>query len=247
MKWFAVIAWSLMFSCGALHAKWNPKSCSSDKNVRLTKCLNDSKFKRLKKVVKRSIAKSWCTEEKANLLMDLVFIQEPKVCVEIGAFTGSTILPIATTLKYIKQGQVYAIDAWSNSEATKYLIPEDPNKAWWLKVDMEEAYNTYKKRLVTWQLKPQCKTLRCAAKKAVHRIKKIDFLHLDGDYSEKGSMQDVTLYIPKVRSGGYILLSNILMRVKNEFTKLEAFSKLFETCEMVCEIENGNTVLLRKR
>ncbi len=247
MKWFVVIAWCLLFSGGPLHSHWNPKSFSKDKNIRVVKCLKDQKFKLLKKAVKKSISKGWCSEEKMNLLMDLIFIHEPKVCVEVGAFTGSSILPVAVALKYLKKGHIYAIDAWSNKEATKHLASDDPNKSWWSKVDMREAYSTYRRRMVFWQVIPQCKTVCQSSQKAIRRLRQIDFLHLDGDYSEKGSIRDVALYIPRVRSGGYILFSNVLMSVKSQLTKLEAFSKLFETCEMVCEIEGGNAVLLRKR
>jgi hypothetical protein len=72
-------------------------------------------------------------------------------------------------------------------------------------------------------------------------------LHLDGDYSEKGSMQDVELYLPRVKSGGYVLLSNLFTMVKGKAPKMKSFTALFDTCEMVCEIERDNAVLFRKR
>lgn len=59
--------------------------------------------------------------------MDVVYTTRPGVCVEIGAFTGSSVLPVAATLKYLGAGKIFAIDAWSNEEAVRYLSPNDPN------------------------------------------------------------------------------------------------------------------------
>lgn len=71
-------------------------------------------------------------------------------------------------------------------------------------------------------------------------------LHLDGDYSVQGSIRDVELYLPKVRRGGYILLSNLLLTVHDEQPKMAALDRLLDYCEIVHELDHGNSLLLRK-
>ena len=41
---------------------------------------------------------SWCSEEKAKLILELVVLTKPNVCVEIGAFTGSCTVPMLAGL-----------------------------------------------------------------------------------------------------------------------------------------------------
>jgi hypothetical protein len=38
---------------------------------------------------------------------------------------------------------------------------------------------------------------------------KIDLLHIDGNHSEKASMRDVELWLPRVPSGGFVVFDDI--------------------------------------
>ena len=49
----------------------------------------------------------WCTLEKADKLMQLIYDTQPKICIEIGVFGGSSIYPTASALKYLGAGTVY--------------------------------------------------------------------------------------------------------------------------------------------
>lgn len=237
-----LIAAALLLSCGALQADFDPEQLDADISV-----LSSPAYKDLKANVTKYLTNSWCSAEKTNLLMDVVLLTRPEVCVEIGAFTGSSVLPVAATLKYLGHGKIFAVDAWSNAEVVKYLDNNDPNKAWWSQVNMNDVYNIFQKMIQTWDLGSYCIPCRNPSDKAVHQIGSIDFLHLDGDYSETGSLQDVSLYLPKVKSGGYVLLSNLFTMVNGKQPKMKAFCALFESCEMVAEIEHDNAVLFRKR
>jgi hypothetical protein len=238
-----------VLSFGGLFADWNPEYLANDEGVipnETAMCAPN--FLELKAKVSKFLVNSWCSQEKANLLMDLVLVTQPKVCVEIGACTGSSVLPVAATLKYLGKGQVFAIDAWSNAEAVKNWEDNDPNKPWWSKVDMKTLQKHFQNMVSTWNVASTCKTLCMPSDKAVSQVpNNIDFLHLDGDYSEKGSMQDIELYLPKVQSGGYILLSGLFTMVNNKQPKLKAFCTLFDSCDIVAEIERDNAVLFKKK
>lgn len=179
-------------------------------------------------------------------MMDLVFFTRPQVCVEIGAFTGSSVLPVAMTLKYLGHGNVYAIDAWTNNEAVKNISVNDPNYEWWSNVDMQNIKNQFYMLLNAWSLRSYCSVIHAPSEIAVDQIPEIDFLHLDGNFSEEGSLLDVQLFLPKVKSGGYILLSNVYAFVDGKRTKMSSMWRIFDECEIICEIDNNNTALFRK-
>jgi hypothetical protein len=241
-----VFCFSVLASYNLLHANWEPEESFMDFDSSALNTLNNVDFKSLKLHVTNALKGSWCSEEKTNLLMDLVYLTQPEVCVEIGAFTGSSVLPVVATLKLLTHGKIYAIDAWSNEEAVKYLTDNDPNKTWWSTIDMKVVRDIFDQMAITWDISPYCTTIQEPSEKAVSNLPEIDFLHLDGDYSEAGSLRDVELYLQKVKSGGYILLSNLFVIVNNTQPKLKAFCTLFDSCEMICEIEHDNAVLFRK-
>lgn len=229
-----------------IYGEWDPQYCVDEESSILER-LEDQKFKELKSQVIGYLENSWCSKEKATLLMDLTMMTQPTVCVEVGAFIGSSVLPVAATLKHIGRGKVYAIDAWSNTEAVKFLSQDDPNRAWWSTVDMKGALKSFKAMIAKWSLKPYCKVISSSSSAAIDKVGSIDFLHLDGDYSEMGSLDDVKNYLPKVKQGGYILFSNLFTMVNGTQPKLKAFCLLSESCELIAEIENDNAVLFRKR
>jgi hypothetical protein len=190
---------------------------------------------------------SWCSEEKARLIFECVVANRPKVCVEIGAFTGSSTLPLLVGLQYLNHGKAYVIDAWSNKEAIRGLPKDDPNTVWWASLDMNAIKNQFIQTMDKWSLSPFFQVLHMSSKKAAKQLPEIDFLHIDGNFSEEGALLDSQLYLPKVAPNGYILVSNLLTMIGNKPTKMKALWPFFEYCEIVCEIENGNAFLFRKK
>ncbi|HEX2579484.1 MAG TPA: class I SAM-dependent methyltransferase [Rhabdochlamydiaceae bacterium] len=207
---------------------------------------SDLQFQKLKEKISLTLKNSWCSETKINLMMDVIYQIKPQVCVEIGVFTGSSLLPVAATLKYLRLGKVYGIDAWSNEEAVKYMPPQDANYTWWSKVDMLAAKKASFNLIRLWKMNPYCTLIHAPSEMGVNYVpNKIDFLHLDGNFGEAGTLLDVQLFLPKVRSGGYILLSNLYQQLDGQFTKMAAMWTLFDTCEIIWN-EDHNIALFRK-
>lgn len=209
-----------------------------------SKALHDVTYQRLKAEVQNRLVNTWCSSEKAGLIMDLIVSEKLKTCVEIGVFTGSSFLPIASSIQYLSQGHVYAIDAWSNAEAIKYMDDEDPNKNWWACVDMRQAHSFFQN--IAQPFERYCIELHCTSEDAVHQIGDIDFLHLDGNYTLEGSLKDAFLYSDKVNVGGYILVSNAHICINQDLPKLDLLYYLAEFCETVRVVDVGNTILYRK-
>lgn len=242
LKYFKFVFLTL-FAFTTLCADWDPAYLEME-NIQI---VENKEFKQLKKKILRELKDSWCSEEKINLLMDFIALTKPKTCVEIGAFTGSSVLPVATTLKFLGEGCIFAVDAWSNKAAIEGLPKNDPNALWWSQVDMDWVHDQFKEMIKKWSLEGFCIEVYSPSKRAVKNIPDdIDFLHLDGNFSEQGSSLDVSLYLPKVQSGGYILLSNFHTCIDGTQTKFDAFCTLFDECEYVCSIEDDNAILFRK-
>ena len=229
-----------------LHAEWNPSYLPFDKSYTLEN-VNDPQLISIENSVCDYLKNSWCSQEKARLLLELIAIVHPKVCVEVGAFSGSSSLPILAGLQYLGKGKGYMIDAWSNEEAIRGLPSNDPNTEWWKTLSMSWAKNQFHYMIDYWSLGSFCKTLHMTSAQAILKIPNIDFLHLDGNFSEEGALLDSELYVSKVVPGGYILLSNALVMIAGKPTKMRALWPLFEHCDIICEIDQGNVLLFRKK
>jgi hypothetical protein len=101
--------------------------------------------------------------------------------------------------------------------------------------------------LQQWSLDSFCQVLPAPSRDAGSAVPAIDFLHLDGNFSEEGALLDSQLYLPKVTARGYALLSNALVTVGGSPTKMKALRPFFEQCEIVCDLDGGNTLLFRKK
>ncbi len=185
----------------------------------------------------------WCSKEKAVNFIDLVIEVDPEVCVEIGVFGGSSLFPVASALKYLGHGIVIGIDPWDKLESLKNFDPlkDEEHINWWSKVNFDRIYYAYLNVLKKHGLEDFVLTEKKTSKAAVKEISSIDVLYIDGDHSEEGIANDVALYLPKVRGGGYIWLNDAL----SEHAQM-GIDLLLEQCEMVKLIDSGNCVLFKK-
>lgn len=186
----------------------------------------------------------WCSEEKARAFAELVLEVNPDVCVEIGVFGGRSLLPVAAALKALSHGVVIGIDPWDNEIATQYSDPilDYSDHTYWTQLDFKGLYPPYAKLLQEHKLNDYVITFVCSAEAAAPHIPSIDILYVDGSLTEKASIQDVSLYIPLVRSGGYIWISNATFDERQR-----AIEMLEETGDFVKTIDAGCCALFRKR
>ena len=172
------------------------------------------------------------------------------ICVEIGVFKGDSLLPIAATLQLLQQGKIYAVDPWSNEEAIKYLDKTNPYRYKWARINMRTSFNSFKRKIADWKLNDVCEYFKLPSAIAVKKIakyKSIDFLHIDGNSSKEGSLEDVKNYLPLVKSRGYVLLSTAFLKVHNKYVKSDAGNLILDFCEFVEAVDDGKAILYRKR
>lgn len=186
----------------------------------------------------------WCSKEKAAAFIDLVMEVKPDTCVEVGVFGGSSVFPVASALKFLGHGVIIAIDPWDKIETIKYFDPvEDKvNLNWWGKLNFDYIYNSYLKMVKKFEFEQYVQTIKATSEIAAFQIGMIDILHLDGNFTEQVSKLDAMIYVPKVRSGGYIWINDALS-VKRQ----EAIEILEESCDAIKLIDNGNCILYKKR
>ncbi len=186
----------------------------------------------------------WCSKDKALAFIDLVLETKPDICVEIGVFGGSSLFPVASALKYLKSGVIIGIDPWDKIECIKYFDPiEDAmNLKWWGSLNIHYIYQSYNNMLRKQHLEDYVETIRATSEQAASSIDSIDILYLDGNHSEFCSIQDVELYLPKVRPGGYIWMNDTLWRERQDAVDL-----LTAECDVVRLIDNGNCILFKKK
>ncbi|HUD01937.1 MAG TPA: class I SAM-dependent methyltransferase [Rhabdochlamydiaceae bacterium] len=209
--------------------------------------LDQAKVEALKNHVCRNLSTlhGWCSQEKAQNFIDLVLEVKPDVCVEIGTFGGSSVLPVASALKFLDHGIVYAIDPWDKIEALKYFDPYEDHRHmdWWGKIDFFGIYHSFLNMVSNHELGKYVKVLRMTSEKAADEVKEaIDILYIDGNHSEAIALLDVKLYLPKVRQGGYIWLNDSTWSCMQPAVEL-----LQESCDAIRLIDNGNCILFKKR
>ena len=109
-------------------------------------------------------------------------------------------------------------------------------------MNLDRIYQSFLSMLSKYGLEKYCKTIRKTSEKAAPEIESIDVLYIDGNINEAISLQDVKLYLPKVRSGGYIWINDALWANRQSSLDL-----LLESCTVVKLIDGGNCILFKKR
>lgn len=190
-------------------------------------------FEEIKDNIISSNKESWSSNEKIKILMDLVFDNHPKLVVEIGSFNGGLTIPIATALKHLNYGKIFAVDAFSNSEAVKGVLENDPNYYWWSTLNFSEVKQTLITKIHANKLQKFVTVVHSKSKDAAYKFENIDFLILDGGMSEEAFNEDLKIYLPKVRSGGYLMVNTPFMVINRDLVRLPGVFKIFDFCKLI--------------
>ena len=189
----------------------------------------------------------WCCFEKASKFAEYILDRKPDVCVEIGVFGGSSLMPQAMALKENRKGMLYGIDPWTNETCLEEMQNEE-NKEWWAKLDIESIYKHCAENLKAYQVEDFCKLIRGKSEDVVDQFEdnSVDILHIDGNHSEALSYKDAVLYLPKVKTGGIVFFDDIWWtEVGNYVTTRKAITYLLDHCERI-DLVNGDCLILQK-
>jgi cephalosporin hydroxylase len=185
----------------------------------------------------------WCSVEKAMSFIDLVLEVKPRLCVEIGVFTGTSLYPVAAALRHLGRGVVVGVDPWDKIECLRYL-DLDRNKAdvrWVLQINFDHVYFGFVNTLRYLDIEQSVIVCRTTSQRVASIFGQIDILHIDGNHQEEAILQDVRLYLPKVRPGGYIWLNDAKWPSVQKGMEL-----LLPHCTIIKQIDQGNCILFQK-
>lgn len=189
----------------------------------------------------------WCEKEKAKKLYDIIYELKPSICVEIGVFGGSSLLPQALALKHNNKGTIVGIDPWTNSCAIEEMENE-ANKNWWGSVNLEAVYKKFLEKVKLYEVENFVQVFRNKSSEVVNRFEDntIDVLHIDGNHCEKLSYADAVDYYPKVRVGGYIFFDDINWSENTkDISTQKGVNYLLQYCEKIGVF--GKDCLLMKK
>jgi predicted O-methyltransferase YrrM len=189
----------------------------------------------------------WCEKEKAKKLYDIISEIKPDICVEIGVFGGSSLLPQALALKHNNKGIIIGIDPWTNSCAIEEM-ENKANKDWWGTVNLESVYRKFLEKVKLYEVEKFVQVYRNKSSEVVNRFEEnsIDVLHIDGNHCEKLSYGDAVDYYPKIKVGGYVFFDDINWSENTkDISTQKGVNYLLQYCEKIGVF--GKDCLLMKK
>ncbi len=156
-----------------------------------------------------------CPISKSFLMAKIALSNNLKTYVEIGIYRGRSFFPMARAMQLLG-GVAYGIDPYTKDSAFEYDIEEH------LKQKMDEFIDTsdfseifnevlaFRKAL---GLEYCTEIIRSKSSNAINYFQNnqinIDMLHIDGNHDTAHVREDIDLYLPMVKEGGYIVLDDI--------------------------------------
>jgi hypothetical protein len=179
--------------------------------------------------------------------MDIIFNNSSEICVEVGVYGGSSFFPLVATLAFKKQGMAYAIDPWRNDLCLEGYQEDVDEKMfnYWGKINLEKVMQKFINDMTRNGLHSNYTLMRLCSSEAALLFEdaSIDFLHIDGNHSEEVSVNDVTTWLPKVKSGGIVCFDDAWWESTQKAIKL-----LRQSCDLLKNesSKTGQYIFLRK-
>jgi hypothetical protein len=144
----------------------------------------------------------WCTVEKGVRLAELA--QGAALCVELGVFGGRSLITLALGCSIRNSGCVHGIDPFTRTAALEGV--NDPaNDEYWSKLDYEDIARSAQTAIYRLGLMPYAHLVRMYSRDVAtyYEDGTVNVLHQDSNHSEEITCEEVALWAPKIRLGGY--------------------------------------------
>lgn len=152
----------------------------------------------------------WCSNEKAALIINTIINNKCVLCVDIGTFAGKSLFSIIQAVKYQKTGKIIGIDSWDSQIAIENLDGTPQDKEWWKNLDYDDLYRRTNDLVKKTNLESDCIIFKQTSESLVSSFEdnSIDFIHFDGSHKQEEIFNNIMLYYPKIKDGGFILLND---------------------------------------
>lgn len=191
----------------------------------------------------------WASLDRRIEVAELVYEENPKVVVEIGTFGGAGAVGIAFALRQLDNGgKLYCIDPWKVEYAIEGEWSE--NAEWYkTKVDIHDIHRKAITAFWLHSVDEWLVVIRAASQHCFELFAKINILVIDGCHSEVASLRDAQLYVPKVVSGGWVIMDDETWFVKEGDKQINSTAKAVQFIRDHCDPikHSGNMGFYRKR
>ena len=151
----------------------------------------------------------WASKEKAGTMVGAVLSLRPRIVVEIGVWSGKSLIPMALALRHLNNdAKIIAIDPWQKEASIEGQ--KDADLDYWSRVDHENVYEIFCRALRDTGTAPWVKVYRCRSEEFdAPKDWVIDILHIDGNHGETASIYDVQNFASLVRVGGMLFMDDV--------------------------------------
>lgn len=153
----------------------------------------------------------WLSKEAGEAMTAQLRAVRPQLCVEIGVYSGQSLILIAEQLRRNGSGIVYGIDPWT-SAAAREGFPDGSYDDWAEKVSLVPAHAECMRDITDSMLWPHVRIVTAKSQDVPHLFtaSSIQWMHLDGNHAEEMARDDLELYVrAKLAPGAYVWVDDI--------------------------------------
>jgi len=132
----------------------------------------------------------------------------------------------------LSTSRVYGIDNWNPGAASDNDDHKEGVEWWEKQSNLETIHQLAMRAIWDHRLEPWVTIIRAKSEHVHQLFTSIDCLNIDGGHSEMNSCKDVSLYLPKVRSGGWVFMDD---------TGWPSTQKAVSMIESECDLVNTMT------
>lgn len=182
----------------------------------------------------------WCTPERGCEMAECILETKAKVCVDIGVFAARSTIAMGFAAREQTDAMVYGIDAWKVDSAVEGDNVEENAKWWKERSNLEQMHRNTMQSIWSHRLDAWVTIIRNGSQYVANLFPVIDFLNIDGCHTEVASCRDVELYLPRLRSNGFLMFDD-----SDWQSTQKALGMIEEQCELTND--NGKARTYRKR
>ena len=185
----------------------------------------------------------WTTPERGCEMASRILETQAEIIVDIGVFAGRSTISQGFAARELRTSMVFGVDPWKiDAQIEGDSVNE--NAQWWKeKVNLEQMHREAMIAIWAHRLDQWVTIIRNASQYVVQLFPEIHFLNIDGSHTELASCRDVNLYVPRVKSGGYVMFDDC-----DWPTTQPALRLIEESCDLVKKMEGANEArVYRKR
>ena len=175
-----------------------------------------------------------CSLGKAYLLALLIHRYSLKTTIDIGVYRGRSLFPQALAHARFTNGVVYGVDPWDAAEAKELDLSEELRARVDEFIEQTDFEKIYQQVILLRQrlhYEGHCSILRKTSADAARYFETqgalFGLIHIDGNHDTNIVKKDVQLYLPLLKSGGFVVLDDVSWAsVKPAYQALKAQLRL---------------------